>query len=59
MAGSNNTTKILIWVAITIATAGILIWLISIFFPQMIAKLSSLLVGLLVVVTGMFLRRKK
>ncbi len=55
----NNTSKFLTWFLIAVAIAGLLIWICSLVFPQIITKLTSLFVGLFVVVTGLFLRRKK
>lgn len=59
MAENNNSSKILTWIVIILLVAGGLFWLASLLFPQIIAKLATLLVGLFVVITGLFLRRKK
>ena len=55
----NNNSKIFIWGLAVVAGVGALLWGASALFPQIITKLTSLLVGLFVVVTGLFLRRKR
>ncbi len=59
MANGNNNSKILIWILIAVAVAAGLFWVISLLFPHVISKFTALLVSLLVVVSGAFLRRKK
>lgn len=59
MAENNNSSKILTWIVIILVVGGGLFWLASVLFPQIIGKLTTLLVGLFVVITGLFLRRKK
>lgn len=56
---NNNSSKLWIGILVGLVVTAILIWLLSLVFPQIITKLTSLIVGLFVVVTGLFLRRKK
>lgn len=59
MAENTKSSKILLWVVIAVVVAGGLFWVVSILFPEIIYKFATMLVGLLVVVTGLFFRRKK
>ena len=59
MAENNKSSKILLWVVIALVVAGGLFWAVSMLFPEIISKFATMLVGLLVVVTGLFFRRKK
>lgn len=56
---ANNTAKIALWTMGILAVTGLLLWGLSLFFPTIISKLTGLLVSLLLVVSGLFLRRKK
>jgi hypothetical protein len=59
MAENTKSSKILLWVVIALVVAGGLFWAVSMLFPEIISKFATMLVGLLVVVTGLFFRRKK
>lgn len=55
----NSTSKFWTWLLIAIGVAGGLLIIGYFLFPELIKKLTSLLVGLLLVVTGIIFRRKK
>lgn len=59
MAENGNKSKFLIWLIAGIAAAAGLFWVASVLFPQIISQFTTFLVGLFVVATGLFLRRKK
>ncbi|MBL7774407.1 MAG: hypothetical protein JNK89_00300 [Saprospiraceae bacterium] len=56
---NHNTSKFWTWLLIAIGFAALLILVGYFFFPELIAKLTSMVVGLLLVVTGLVFRRKK
>lgn len=56
---ANNSVHVVRWVIGLLVVAGLLVWGLSLFFPAIITKLTGLLVSLLLVVSGLFLRRKK
>lgn len=55
----NNPSKFGNWIVITLVVGVLLAVLAFFVFPQLVSKLTGLIVGLLAVVTGLFLRRKK
>lgn len=55
----NRTRTILYGVIIVGGVALALYFIVGRLFPQMISKFTTLLMGLLVFVTGMFLRKKR
>ncbi len=55
----NRTRTILYGVIIVGGVALALYFIVSRLFPQLISKFTTLLMGLLVFVTGMFLRKKR
>lgn len=59
MAANGNKSNVLVWIIGGIVLAGGLFWAATILFPQLISQVASFLVGLFVVATGLFLRRKK
>ena len=56
---NNTTSKYLTWFLIAVGVAAGLLLIVYFVFPELITKLTSLLVGLLLVVTGLIFRRKK
>lgn len=59
MAENGNKSNIWLWIIGVVVATGALFWAASMIFPQIISQLTTFLVGLFVVATGMFLRRKK
>lgn len=56
---NNNPSRIWTWLLIALGVGGILLLLIYFVFPELIAKLTGLIVGLFAVATGLIFRRKK
>ena len=59
MTENGNKSNIWLWIIGVVVATGALFWAASMIFPQIISQLTTFLVGLFVVATGMFLRRKK
>lgn len=55
----NSPSKFGTWIVYTLIAGVLLAILLFFLFPQLVSKLTGLIVGLLAVVTGLFLRRKK
>lgn len=56
---ANNPSNRWSWLLIALAVAGVLILAIYFLFPELIEKLTALIAGLFLVITGMVFRRKK
>ena len=53
------TKKIFTWLAITAVVLAVLYFIAAQWFPWLIQKFVALIVGLIIFVTGLFLRRSK
>jgi uncharacterized membrane protein YjjP (DUF1212 family) len=56
---ADNNTKYSSWLLLVAGAFFALLLLTYFLFPALVSKFASLIGGLLVVVTGLFLRRKK
>lgn len=56
---SNNSSKFWTWLLIILGVAGALLLVVYFVFPELIIKLTGLIAGLFLVVTGLIFRRKK
>jgi len=54
-----NTSNRWTWLLIAIGVAALLLLVIYFVFPELIAKLTGLIAGLFLVITGLVFRRKK
>ncbi len=56
---NNTSSKFWTWILIAAGAAACILLVGYFLFPELIKKLTSLVVGLLLVVTGLVFRRKK
>ncbi|MEZ4918391.1 MAG: hypothetical protein R2792_04730 [Saprospiraceae bacterium] len=54
-----NKSKLLYWLAIIVIAAALVFFLATRVFPEMVAEIGGFIAGLLAVVTGLFLKRRK
>lgn len=59
MAAENQSQKYLWWIAGIALIAAIVYLIVSRFFPMLVTKALGGLIGMLVAVTGLFLRRRR
>lgn len=58
-SNTNRTRTIIYWLVIIAAVALALYFIAHNWFPQLVSKFTALLLSLFVVITGMFLRKKR
>lgn len=58
-SNTNRTRTILYWLVIIAAVALALYFIAHYLFPELVSKFTALLLSLFVVITGMFLRKKR